>query len=384
MRLCKLIIVSFVISYVPLLSNAIERTILLGPKTIGKAWKDNIVLEARHFAECQPGDILTVYNDNTKPSAQAAFQDPLTWQGVDPEYSYFGINGPFRLTFTDSILYIARTRGIAIGGHDYRILYATLSDAEDYVEHIVWNGPSVTMLDDWSTYKELPAKCFTSLREGDAVRFHVSNTKENAAIKLMDFTWNVFDPSLNGAPVGGDAYTWYVTDPAALIKIQLAGQQMNTAMRVGGTGFTLDKVSIVQFTGEISEDVSNAQRAPKEYVLQPGELFHGEKSFPADWSGNLSITAAPFQKCTENDVLLISYSINQQDIENGIKPQLSFRKNRTWEELTGAADIVWYKLDGNDVVYIFDSVALDNIKTRGFILTGAGFTLKRIELISVQ
>lgn len=363
---------------------AIERTILIGPKTIGKAWKDNIVLESRHFAACKAGDILTVYHDHAKRAAQGAFQDPQTWQGVAPEYAYFGINGPFRMTLTDDILRIARERGVAIGGHDYRILQVTIADAEDYVETIVWKGPSVLMKSDWSVSAELPAKAFIDLREGDAVRFHLSKCQPGASMKLMDFTWNVLDPSLDGVPVGGDCYTWYVTDRAPLLKIQLAGTGMNTALRVGGTGYRLDRVGLVQFVGQVSDDYSHAQRAPKEYVLQPGEIFHGEKHFPQDWSGNLRINAAPFQKSTENDVLLISYRIDPAAVAAGITPQLSLRNNSTWEEITGAAEPIWYPLDGGDVVYLFDAVALDAVKTRGFVLTGVGFTLTKIELITAQ
>lgn len=374
----------FLFLLVSLAMTATERTVLIGPKTIGKAWKDHIVLEARHFATCQPGDILTVYHDRAKRTAQGAFQDPQTWQGVAPEYGYFGINGPFRMTLTDAILSIARERGIAIGGHDYRILQVTIADAEDYVETIVWKGPSVLMKSDWSVSAELPAKSFADLHEGDAVRFHLSKCTQGAAMKLMDFTWNVLDPSLDGVPVGGDSYTWYLTDRAPLLKIQLAGTGMNTALRVGGTGYRLDRVGLVQFVGEVSDDYSQAQRAPKEYVLAPGELFRGEKHFPNDWSGNLRINAAPFQKSTENDVLVISYTIDTAAVAAGITPQLSLRNNTTWEEITGAAEPVWYPLDGNDVVYLFDAVSLDAVKTRGFVLTGVGFTLTRIELITPQ
>lgn len=363
---------------------ATERTILIGPKTIGKAWKDNIVLEARHFASCKAGDVLTVYNDRAKRTAQGAFQHPQTWQGVAPEYAYFGINGPFRMTLTDSILAIAREHGIAIGGHDYRILQVTVTDAADFVETIVWRGPSVLMKSDWSANAEIPGKAFASLQEGDGLRFHLSKCQPGAAMKLMDFTWNSLDPSLDGVPVGGDSYTLYVRDRALLMKLQMMGNTMNTAVRVGGTGYRLDNIGVVQFVGDVSEDYSSAQRAPKEYVLQPGELFHGEKLFPVDWSGNLRLTAAPFQKSTENDVLMISYTIDPAAKAAGITPQLSFRDGRTWEELTGAAEPVWYQLDGTDVVYLFDPVALDRVKTRGLILTGVGFTLTRIELITAQ
>lgn len=364
--------------------SATERTILIGPKTIGKAWRDNIVLEARHFAHAKAGDVLTVYNDKAKRTAQGAFQNPTNWQGVAPEYAYFGINGPFRMTLTDDIIRIAREHGIAIGGHDYRITQVTLSEASDYQETIVWRGPSVMMKNDWSVNAEIPGKAFVNLRQGDAIRFHISKAQAGAAMKLSDMTWNVLDPSVDGVPVGGDAYTWYIYDRALQIKLQLVGNTMNTAMRVGGKGYCLDKIGLVQFVGEVSEDYSQAQRAPKEYVLQPGEIFHGEKAFPNDWSGNLRISAAPFQKCTENDVLLISYTIDPTAKVAGITPQLSLREGRNWTEITGSAEPIWYSLDGNDVVYMFDPVALDNVKTRGFILTGVGFTLTRIELISVQ
>lgn len=364
--------------------SATERTILIGPKTIGKAWRDNIVLEARHFAHAKAGDVLTVYNDKAKRTAQGAFQNPTNWQGVAPEYAYFGINGPFRMTLTDDIIRIAREQGIAIGGHDYRITQVTLSEASDYQETIVWRGPSVMMKNDWSVNAEIPGKAFVNLRQGDAIRFHISKAQAGAAMKLSDMTWNVLDPSVDGVSVGGDNYTWYIYDQALQIKLQLVGNTMNTAMRVGGKGYCLDKIGLVQFVGEVSEDYSQAQRAPKEYVLQPGEIFHGEKAFPNDWSGNLRISAAPFQKCTENDVLLISYTIDPTAKAAGVTPQLSLREGRNWTEITGSAEPIWYSLDGNDVVYMFDPVALDNVKTRGFILTGVGFTLTRIELISVQ
>jgi hypothetical protein len=237
---------------------------------------------------------------------------------------------------------------------------------------------------DWSASAEIEGNCLAELQVGDGLRLHVSKVQEGAAAKLMDFTWNTLDPSVDGIPVGENGVTWYIYDRAPILKMQLAGTGSNTAMRVGGKGYRLDAVGIVHFVGEVSEDLSSAQRSPKEYVLQPGELFHGEKHFPSDWSGNLTFNAAPFQKCTENDVLLISYRLDSAALNDGVTPQLSLRNTRTWGELTGAAEPVWYRLDGNDVVYIFDPVALDAVKTRGFILTGVGYTLTRIELISAQ
>lgn len=363
--------------------SAVERTILLGPKTIGKAWKDNILIEPRHFASAKAGDVLTVYNDHAKGMAQAAFQHPKTWQGVAPEYGCFGFAGPFRMTLSDSILNIARTYGIILGGHDYRILRVTLSEASDYEETIVWSGPAVTMKADWSASAEIPGRCFESLQEGDGLRLHVSKVQEGAAAKLMDFTWNALAPSVDGMPVGEDGVTWFIYDRAPLLKLQLAGYGSQTAMRVGGKSYRLEKIGIVRQTGEVSEDLTDVQRAPREYVLQPGELFRGEKAFPADWSGNLTLTAAPFQQSTENDVLVISYTLDQTAVASGTKAQLSIRNSR-WQEITGAAEPVWYPLDGTDVVYMFDPVALDQVKTRGLIVTGVGFTLTRIELISAQ
>ena len=116
---------------------AAERTILLGPKTIGAGWKDNIVILPQQFAAAQPGDVLTVYVDNVKAGAQGAFQDPADWKAIAPEYAYFGISGPFRLKITEDMLAKMKLRGLALGGHDYRILRVTHIPAAEIVEKTI-------------------------------------------------------------------------------------------------------------------------------------------------------------------------------------------------------------------------------------------------------
>ena len=363
--------------------QAAERTILLGPKTIGAGWKDNILLEGRHFAVAKAGDVVTVYNDQAKRTAQGAFQDPQDWQGVAPEYGCFNVAGPFRMVLTDDILQKVRARGVYIGGHDYRILRVTLTPGEEFQETIVWRGPSVQMKSDWSASAEISARSFKTLKEGDGLRLHVSRVEEGAAAKLMDFTWNVLEKATDGIPVGQDGCTYYINDDAPLIKLRLAGTGDHTAMRIGGKGYRLDKLGIVQFTGERSEDLTGVQRAPREYVLQPGELFHGEKTFPGDWSGNLRLTAEPFQECTENDVVILHYDLLPR--QDGVTPQMSFRENKgKWHDITGTKEPVWYPLDGTDVVLTFDAVSLDKVKTSGLVVTGLGFVLTRIELVTAQ
>ena len=369
------------ITLMPAMMGAVERTILLGPKTIGPGWKDNILLEARHFVNAKAGDIVTVYNDEAKRTAQGAFQDPKDWQGVVPEYGCFNVGGPFRMKLTDDILKKVRERGVFIGGHDYRILRVTLTPGEEFVETIVWRGPAKQMKSDWSVSAELPARCFKSLKVGDGLVLHASRVQEGAAAKIMDFTWNVLEPATDGIPVGPDGCTYYINDDAPLLKLQLAGTGDNVAMRIGGKDYRLDRVGVVSFTGQRSEDLTDVQRAPKEYELQPGELFHGEKVFPNDWSGNLRLTAEPFQECTENDVVIVHYEL----LKDCHEPQMSFRENRgKWHDISGKQEPVWYKLDGNDVVLTFDKVSLDKIKTSGLVVTGLGFTLTRMELISAQ
>ncbi len=331
----------------------------------------------------QPGDVVTVYNDNAKRTAQAAFQDPKTWQGVTPEYGCFNVGGPFRMTLTQEIIDILKDRGCFIAGHDYRILRVTLTPGTEFVEKIVWRGPAKQMKSDWSVSTELPARCFKELKVGDGLRLHVSRVEEGAAAKLMDFTWNVLEPATDGIPVGPDGCTYYINDDTPLLKLQLAGKGDNVAMRIGGKGYRLDKVGIVSFIGQRSEDLTNVQRAPKEYQLEPGELFHGEKAFPNDWSGNLRLTAEPFQECSENDVLILHYELLPK--QQGVTPQMSFRENKgKWYDITGSNEPVWYPLDGNDVVLTFDEVSLDKLKTSGLVVTGLGFTLTRIELITAQ
>ena len=364
--------------------SASERTILIGPKTIGAGWKDNIVIKPEQFKDAGPGDIMTVYTIEAKRTAQIAFQDPKDWQAVSPEYGAMSVQGPIRMKMTDEILAKIKERGLILGGHDYKIVQVTLIPAAEMVEQLIYRGPGMQMKDDWSASIPIAKGVFKNVKVGDGIKFLMSKVQPGAAIKLMDFRWNAMDPAVDGAAVGGDSYTYYINEQSQLIKLQLAGPD-GICMRVGGKGYRFDKIALVSCTAEPDEDLSTAQRAPKEYKLQPGELYRGEKEFPNDWSGNLRLTAEPFQNCTENDVLVVSYTLLPGLKEAGVDPKISFRENKgKWLDITGAKEPVWMDLNGTDVVLTFDEESLDRLKTSGLVVTGLGFVLTRIELISAQ
>ena len=364
--------------------SASERTILIGPKTIGAGWKDNIVIKPEQFKDAGPGDIMTVYTTEAKRTAQIAFQDPKDWQAVSPEYGAMSVQGPIRMKMTDEILAKIKERGLILGGHDYKIVQVTLIPAAEMVEQVIYRGPGMQMKDDWSASIPIAKGVFKNVKVGDGIKFLMSKVQPGAAIKLMDFRWNAMDPAVDGAAVGGDSYTYYINEQSQLIKLQLAGPD-GICMRVGGKGYRFDKIALVSCTAEPDEDLSTAQRAPKEYKLQPGELYRGEKEFPNDWSGNLRLTAEPFQNCTENDVLVVSYTLLPGLKEAGVDPKISFRENKgKWLDITGAKEPVWMDLNGTDVVLTFDEESLDKLKTSGLVVTGLGFILTRIELISAQ
>ena len=364
--------------------SASERTILIGPKTIGAGWKDNIVIKPEQFKDAGPGDIMTVYTTEAKRTAQIAFQDPKDWQAVSPEYGAMSVQGPVRMKMTDEILAKIKERGLILGGHDYKIVQVTLIPAAEMVEQMIYRGPGMQMKDDWSASIPIAKGVFKNVKVGDGIKFLMSKVQPGAAIKLMDFRWNAMDPAVDGAAVGGDSYTYYINEQSQLIKLQLAGPD-GICMRVGGKGYRFDKIALVSCTAEPDEDLSTAQRAPKEYKLQPGELYRGEKEFPNDWSGNLRLTAEPFQNCTENDVLVVSYTLLPGLKEAGVDPKISFRENKgKWLDITGAKEPVWMDLNGTDVVLTFDEESLDRLKTSGLVVTGLGFILTRIELISAQ
>ena len=113
---CVRFLIAFLLCLVSAIgSYAVERVVLVGPKTIGPAWKDRIVLESRLFAEAEVGDVLTVYTDGYKRSSQGSFQSPKDWQAIAEQYKYFGIAGPFRMTVTADMLPILRQYGLCIG-----------------------------------------------------------------------------------------------------------------------------------------------------------------------------------------------------------------------------------------------------------------------------
>lgn len=362
--------------------SASEHTILVGPKTIGAGWKDNILILPEQFQNAGVGDMLTVYTIEAKRTAQMAFQDPKDWQAVSPEYGAVSVQGPVKMKLTEDILSRIKERGLILGGHDYKITNVTLIPASEIIETIVYKGPSMQMKDDWSVSQPINKKVFKDVQLGDGIKFIVSKVQPGAAIKLMDMTWNLLDPAVNGAAVGEDGFTWTISEQSQLIKLQLAASD-GICMRVSGKGYKFDKIAIVRCVAEPDEDLSTAQRAPKEYKLQPGELFRGEKVFPNDWSGNLRLTAEPFQDCTPNDVLVISYKLLPK--QEGVWPKISFRENRgKWQDLSGAQEPVWMDMNGTDIVLPFDEDMLDKLKTYGLVVTGLGFELTRIELISAQ
>lgn len=371
-----------------LCATAAERTLLIGPKTIGRGWKDNILVEPRQFADVKPGDLLCLYVSDAKKSAQGAFQDISDWQGVAPEWGCFNISGTVRMKVTQPILDKIQQRGMVIGGHDYRILRLTHIPASAVQETTIYKGPSVRMADDWSQYANLRAGIFKDVKIGDGIHFQVSRVQPGACIKLTDMTYNPLERSVDGAPVGEDGFTYYIEEQSQLLRLSLAGPD-GVSVRVTGKGYTLNRISVVSInnddpstalrTGSDDDDLSTAQRAPREYVLQPGEVFHGEKDFPQDWSGNLRLSAEAFQDCTTSDCLVISYT------KTGDPAQLSLRENQgKWLDLTGSAEPVWYALDGDDIIYTFDEETLDKVKTKGFVLTGVGFTLQRINLLRIE
>jgi len=234
--------------------SASERTILIGPKTIGPGWKDNILIKPEQFKDTGVGDIMTVYTTEAKRTAQMAFQDPKTWQAVSPEYGAVSVQGPIRMKMTEEILAIIKDRGIFLGGHDYKIVHVTLIPASEMVETIIYKGPSMQMKDDWSVSQPINKKVFKDVKVGDGIKFILSKVQPGAALKLMDFRYNPMDPSVDGAAVGGDSYTYYINEQSQLIKLQLAASD-GICMRVGGKGYKLEKIALVSCTAEPDEDL---------------------------------------------------------------------------------------------------------------------------------
>ena len=354
--------------------DAAERTLLLGPKTIGKGWQDKIWVEPAQFARCKAGDVLTLYTVDACPWGQGALQHPKTGEPIAPQYAWFGVMEPVTVTLTEPMATMLQTEGLTIGGHEYTIARLTHTPKEDFEEKVLYRGPKFYAAKDWSRNLSLDASVFADLAVGDALVFYFAQTSEGASLKLMDFRYQALSAALDGVQVSGESFRYRLTEQSQVLQLQLAGSD-NVSVRIGGTGYVLTKISRVRQTGGVDEDMSTAQHAPREYRLRPGEVFRGEFVYPTDWSGYKVSTAAPFQHCQVGNRLMVAYTGLQTD---SVQPQISFREGMRWGDLGGAEEPQWIPLDGQTVVYTLDSVALDHIKTRGFILTGVGVTLTRI------
>lgn len=355
-----------------------EHVLLIGPKTIGGGWKDNIVVQPGQFADTKVGDIIKVYTATAKSFAQGCFQNPKGWKPIAPQYAYFNIGRTFSFTVTDSILPILHDNGLAIGGHDYVIEKVTRIPVAAISEKVLWRGPSVIMRDDWSVSAPIRKDFLKGLQLGDVLHFQVSRVESGAAMKVMNFTYQALSADLDGVAVGKEGLTYSLDDAAQLAALQMADNN-GVVLRVGGKGYRLDKISVIRQQGGLDPDLSHAQRAPKEYVLQPDELFHGEKVLPTDFSANVTLTAERMQDLTDEDCIVVSY----KDRQPGAK--ISFRENKSgWPDISGSKEPTWYNLDGNDVVLTLNDAILDHLMTSGMIITGAGATITRVSILKVQ
>lgn len=355
-----------------------EHVLLIGPKAIGGGWKDNIVVLPGQFADTKSGDIIKVYTVSAKSFAQACFQNPKGWKAIAPQYAYFNVGRTFSFTVTDSILPVLRDNGLAIGGHDYVIEKVTRIPAAAISEKTLWRGPSVIMRDDWSVSAPIRKDFLKGLQLGDLLHFQVSRVASGAAMKVMNFTYQALSSDVDGVAVGKEGLTYSLDDPAQLAALQMADNN-GVVLRVGGKGYRLDKISVIRQQGGLDPDLSHAQRAPKEYVLQPDELFHGEKVLPTDFSANVTLTAERMQDLTDEDCIVVSY----KDRQPGAK--ISFRENKSgWPDISGSKEPTWYNLDGNDVVLTLNDAILDHLMTSGMIITGAGATITHVTILKVQ
>ena len=179
--------------------SASERTILIGPKTIGAGWKDNIVIKPEQFKDAGPGDIMTVYTTEAKRTAQIAFQDPKDWQAVSPEYGAMSVQGPIRMKMTDEILAKIKERGLILGGHDYKIVQVTLIPAAEMVEQVIYRGPGMQMKDDWSASIPIAKGVFKNVKVGDGIKFLVSKVSAHQT-PVSRSGWHLYACGRQGLP----------------------------------------------------------------------------------------------------------------------------------------------------------------------------------------
>ena len=197
-----------------------ERTVLLGPKTIGRGWRDHIVVTAEQFQDCHTGDILTLYTRNAKGGAQGALQDPQNWQALSPSTAYFDVQHPVQVTLTDTMMAILKARGVAIAGHDYVIDKLTISAPSDYKETVLYRGPKMRFGSDWSGQLPLDKSLFRKLQVGDGLRFYVQDADEDAAFKLMNFRYQPLNAAVDGARIGGNEVTYNLYEQSQLVQMQ--------------------------------------------------------------------------------------------------------------------------------------------------------------------
>lgn len=231
---------------------------------------------------------------------------------------------------------------------------------------IVWQD-TVVIGQDWSSWTQIPASAFDSIKVDDELNIYLAADKSAAYNQLKCYV-----PIEEGVDNYLECYdaiddeTYHCVAIAAtqrVLTLKPTATDIETlktyGIMIGGYAITLQAISI-------SEPAKMGEATV---------LSSDTKVMPADWSGWVKMDAALFANANEGDVI----TALTKDVKSGA--QGSFKDGASWKGLVDSkgTNYDYFSITG-DFTLTLDSKTLSAVKSNGLIVSGHDYTLTGVTL----
>lgn len=220
---------------------------------------------ASYFINCKAGDkvIVTVSALSPTASSHLVYLQNGKWANFDPNMSA-SVTEPGEVVFTltkDVLNTISETAGLIVKGCGYTFtsvdLLCYVSDGTETTKDIAITLPiwscNTTCPDNWGNSEYIPAEKFAAVTQGAALKVHViakSPTAQWPQARLNTKGYAKMSESAAISDIDKD-YTLLIPD-------NMVDEIKTNGVRVGGGGYTFDRVTLVTnaaiITGQKDED----------------------------------------------------------------------------------------------------------------------------------
>lgn len=227
----------------------------------------------------------------------------------------------------------------------------------------LWNGEETVFGSDWKTNVELDAAAFSNAAAGDDIVVSVSAISADVSWPQVMLNSNTAGwPQFQGV---SPAQLKDLTAPTS-VRFTITDTMLDTiqatGLRVRGIGFTLSGI-----------DLAKKEQPTVDVTLN---LWKGETVCTDDWQGYEILEASSFANAEVGNEIIVTVSAISETCQ---WPQVMLN-DRNWQTLVDTEAFLLSSPAPTEARFTITENMLDEIKARGMVVKGSGFTMTSIDL----